>query len=135
MVLPPAHCSGRVQVCRTLAPMNNHRGQLRYSVTGRGQFQAGTQPSPVGVRLVDISEAGISFLCDLVVAIGARGTLAFSVLGEGGPIACAPTVAVQTCVLEKRMYRIGALFVDNDDAVTGQIRTVIAARAKVVKGR
>lgn len=115
--------------------MREHRGQLRYPLTGRGQFTAGSPPVTVSVRLLDISEAGTSFLADVAIAVGARGQLGFTVLGADGVIEAAPRLTVQTCVLERRMYRIGAQFSGNDAATEQQLARVLAARAQVVKGR
>jgi len=115
--------------------MNDHRGQLRYPMTGRGQFTAGTPPVSLGVRLRDISEAGISFLSDVAIAAGARGQVSFSVHTGGENLAAALDVQVQTCVLERHAHRVGAVFVDTGGAAGEQIARVVAARAAVVKGR
>ena len=115
--------------------MSAHRGQLRYPITSRGQFSAGDPPVSVGVRLVDISAVGVSFSGDAVIAVGARGRLSFAAVGISETIEASLPVTVQTCVLERSGYRIGALFSLDDAAARAQIERVIAVRSQAVKGR
>jgi len=115
--------------------MSTHRGQLRYNLSGRATLEAGDPPQSLGVRLIDISEAGVSFLSDYAIAIGAMARLSFSVLDGTRSLAAAPLIQVQSCVLEKRMYRIGAQFSGSDPAQAQSITAIVEARSRTVKGR
>jgi c-di-GMP-binding flagellar brake protein YcgR len=114
--------------------MDDQRKNLRYNVTGRAQFQVAHTTRATIVRLLDISEAGISFLSEIAAPVQARARLSFKVLGDNQFHEASPVVVIATCVLERRMYRLGAKFVDLDEATRQSLDALIAARARVVQG-
>jgi hypothetical protein len=112
----------------------DRRQSLRYSVTGRAQLQLVNSTRALIVRLVDISEIGVCFLSDDAVPMNAKGRLSFKLLGDSKFYEAAPIVQVTTCVLERRMYRLGTKFVDTDPETSKVLHELIQARSRVVQG-
>jgi hypothetical protein len=112
----------------------NLRSHLRYAVTGRATLTIGDPARQIPARLIDVSMSGISFRCEAALPQGARAQLSLSVLAEHDFIGAAPWIVVRYCILEGRMYRVGAQFFDNDAATTQALAAIVEARARIVKG-
>ena len=93
----------------------------------------GGSPS-IAIRLVDISEGGISGRSERSVSMGARGVLRVEIPSLDAVERFTCTAKVQRCILKGRHHELGLQFLTFEGDGQAALMRVYAERSRIMKG-